>query len=97
MIGKKITLNMNVKAVNLDGQGVYIAIRGDNTAIPSGAGEVFATTQGNEQISGTFDWKKFNVTLDNVPSDIKSLTFYLIYGAKTSGSVYFDDLSLTGE
>ncbi|MEJ2614350.1 MAG: hypothetical protein P8Z35_05305 [Ignavibacteriaceae bacterium] len=97
LIGKKITLNVNIKTVNLDGQGVYIAIRGDDTNPPTGNAEVFATTQGKKQISGTFDWKKFNVTLDNVPSDIKSLTFYLIYGIKTSGSVYFDDASLTGE
>jgi len=97
LIGGKITLNVNIKSDNLDGQGVYIAIRGDTTITPSGNAEVFATTQGNEQISGTFDWKKFNVTLDNVPSDIKALTFYLIYGTKTSGSVYFDDVSLTDE
>ena len=88
---------MNIKSVNLDGQGVYIAIRGDDTAPPSGSAEAFATTQGNEQISGTFDWKKFDVTLDKVPSDIKSLTFYLIYGTKTSGSVFFDDVSLIDE
>ena len=97
LIGKKITLNVNIKSVNLDGQGVYIAIRGDDTAPPSGSAEAFATTQGNKQISGTFDWKKFDVTLDKVPSDIKSLTFYLIYGTKTSGSVFFDDVSLIDE
>lgn len=92
---KKITLTANIKTVNLLGKGVYIAIRGDDTLIPSGSAETFVTTQGNKQITGTFDWKKFSVTLDNVPSNIKSLTFYLIYGENTSGSVYFDDLSLT--
>ena len=95
--GKKLTLNANIKAVSLDGDGVYIAIRGDDSNPPSGSAEVFATTQGNKKISGTFDWKKFNVTLENVPSEIKTLTFYLIYGTKTSGSVYFDDVSLTDE
>ena len=94
-VGKKITLNVNIKAADLVGQGVYIAIRGDNTLIPSGSAEVFATTQGNEQISGTFDWKQLSVTMDNVPTDIKSLTFYLIYGSTTSGTVNFDDISLT--
>ena len=96
-IGKKITLNVNIKAVDLQGQGVYIAIRGDDTLIPTGMAEEFTTTQGNQQISGSFGWKKFSVTLDLVQPDIKSLTFYLIYGSQTSGSAYFDDVSLTKE
>ncbi len=97
LIGKKVTLNVNIKAAELTGEGVYIAIRGDDSLTPAGSAEVFVTTQGNKQISGSFDWKNFSVTLDNIPSDIKYLTFYLIYGLNTSGAVYFDDISLTKE
>lgn len=97
LIGKKITLNVNIKAQNLTGQGVYIAIRGDDTPVPLGSAEQFTTTQGNEQITGSFDWKKFSVTLNNVQSSMKSFTFYLIYGTNTSGTAFFDDVSLTKE
>ncbi len=97
LIGKKISLNVYIKGVNLTGSGIYIAIRGDDTLLPSGSAESFATTQGNENISGNFDWKMYSVTLNKVPDNTKSLTFYLIYGSKTSGTAYFDDVSLTKE
>lgn len=95
LTGKKITLKVKVKSSDLSGNGLYIAIRGDNTEIPSGSAEVFSTTQGKQKIVAPLDWKEFSVTLDTVPNEIKSLTFYLIYGTKTSGTVYLDDVSLT--
>ncbi len=97
LTGKKITLNVNIKAANLTGKGVYIAIRGDDTSVPEGMAEEFTTTQGNVPITGSFGWKEFSITMDNVQPGIKSLTFYLIYGTETSGTVYFDDVSLTKE
>jgi hypothetical protein len=97
LLGKNITLNVHIKAVDLLGDGIYIAIRGDDSAAPTGYAEAFVTTQGHQIISGSFDWRNFSVTLDNVPANIKSLTFYLIYGKNTSGSAFFDDVSLTKE
>jgi hypothetical protein len=97
LLDKNITLNVYIKAVGLLGQGVFIAIRGDDAATPTGNAEAFVTTQGHQQINGSFDWKNFIVTMDKVPANIKSLTFYLIYSSNTSGTVYFDDVSLTKE
>ena len=95
LAGKKITLKVKVKSSDLSGSGLYIAIRGDDTDMPSGSAEVFSTTQMKQSIVAPLDWKEFSVTLDNLPNSIKSLTFYLIYGKGTSGTVYLDDVSLT--
>jgi len=91
--GEDVTLTVWVKS-NLLGNGVSIAIRGDDTEFPEGSGEQFASTQGNIDITGSFDWSKYSVTLENVDTDIKSVTVYLIYLPETAGTVYFDDIQL---
>jgi hypothetical protein len=92
--GKTVKLTVKVKGT-LSGQGVSIAIRGDNTPQPSGSGEQFATTQGITPISGSFDWMDHSVQLPGIDANTQSLTIYLIYLSNTTGEVYFDDVSLT--
>lgn len=94
-IGSMINLGVKIKAENLEGKGVYIAVRGDSEAQPGGSAELFATTQGKIDINGTFDWTSYQVSTDKVGKDIKWITVYLIYGDSTSGDVYFDDVAIT--
>lgn len=91
--GKSLTLRVRIKG-QLEGDGVSIAIRGDDTSNISGVGEQFATTQGPSPISGTFNWTEYGLNLDTIEPNIKSLTVYLIYLPNTTGTVYFDDVSL---
>jgi len=93
-VGKSAELKVNMKAENILGDGIAIAIRGDDTESPRNIAEIFSTTQGDQQISGTFDWKSFSVNTDKIPENIKSITIYLIYLPNTSGTIYFDDVSL---
>ena len=90
-VGAKLTLKAKIKTA-LVGPGVSIAIRGDkgNTL-----GVFFATTQGKTPITGTRDFTEYSVVLDSFPGGIDNLLVYLVYLPKTTGSVYFDDLSLT--
>lgn len=92
--GGSATLKAQVKTA-LDGQGVSIVIRGDDTYQPSGHSEVFATTEGVVSITGDQDWTEYAVTLDYVPSTTKSLTVYLVYLPETTGRVLFDGVSLS--
>ncbi len=94
LVGKSAELKVNIKAENISGDGIAIAIRGDDTQNPRNRAEIFSTTQGDQQISGTFDWKSFSVDIDVIPENIKSITIYLIYLPNTSGTIYFDDVSL---
>ncbi len=93
-LGESITLTASVLSEAVRGEGIAIAIRTDNTIRPQGMAEAFATTQGNTLIAGGAGWNRYSVTLDNVPADSKSITIYLIYLPGTSGTAYFDDISL---
>ena len=94
--GKSLTLRVRIKG-QLEGEGVSIAIRGDDTPEISGTGERFATTQDSSPISGTFDWTTYSLSLDMVEPTIQSLTVYLTYLPNTTGDVFFDDVSLAFE
>lgn len=94
--GKSLTLRVRIKA-QLEGQGVSIVIRGDDTPNISGFAEQFATTQSVSPISGTFDWTEYSISLSPVEETTQSLTVYLVYLENTTGDVYFDDVSLEFE
>jgi len=94
--GQSVTLRVRIKGA-LEGQGVSIAIRGDDTPNVAGNGEQFATTEGSSPISGTFDWTEYTISLNSVASTTRSLTVYLVYLPETTGDVFFDDISLTFE
>jgi len=94
LIGKSINVDIKVKSENISGEGIAIAIRGDDTITPRNGAEIFSTTQNNVKIDGTFDWTTYSVSIDSIPENIKSITIYLIYLRNTSGTVYFDDINL---
>lgn len=92
--GKQLKLTARVKTEGLTGEGAAIAISciGAGT---DGAASQFATTQGKIQITGTQDWTTYTVELtERVRSDIKIIVVYLLYLPETTGTVYFDDVSL---
>lgn len=94
-VGKDVVLSIKVKCKNVSGQGISIAIRGDNSETPNGIAEQFSTTQGISNITGEFDWTTYQVRLNKIQSDIKSLTVYFVFLPNTIGTAYFDDASLT--
>ena len=95
-IGSKPILKAYIKTDSLNGEGASIAIRGDDTTTPEGYAEVFTSTGDSIPIQGTMDWTLFSIQLNEVvPSDIESITVYLILLPNTSGDVYFDDITLT--
>lgn len=95
-IGKSLSLSVRIKG-QLEGEGVSIVIRGDDSPLADGSREQFATTQGNSPIGGAFNWTKFSIGLGTVEPNIQSITVFLVYLPNTTGNVYFDDVSLTFE
>ncbi len=94
-VGKSLTLKAWIKLENVVGKGIALAVRGDNTTAPTDSAEVFSSTEENIVISGTEDtWIPYTVTLPAVPADIKSIVVYLLFLPETSGTVYFDDITL---
>jgi hypothetical protein len=92
-LGAKLTLKAKVKGVNLEGQGVSIAIRGDKKGATSAA--FFKTTEGTTPITGNFDFKEFTVSLDSYAGNVDSIVVFLVYLHGTTGTAYIDDISLT--
>jgi hypothetical protein len=91
-IGQTLTLTAKIKGVNLTGAGVSMLIRCD------GANQntvQFAGTEGITSITGNFDWSTYSVSLSNLSTDVYQIVFFLIYLPKTTGTVYFDDVTLT--
>jgi hypothetical protein len=89
--GKKLTLSAKIKGVDLNGEGVAIAIRGD-----AGSNQVqFASTQYATIITGNFDWTTYTLELPAVESSVTTLLVFLIYLPNTTGIAYFDDIELT--
>ena len=93
--GRKLQLRVKIKLDEVIGEGVSIVIRGDESSSPEGDAETFVTTQGTIDISGTHDWKEYQLSqLENMPASIKSVTVYLLLLPNTTGTVWFDEVEL---
>jgi hypothetical protein len=88
-----VTLTARVRS-ELVGDGASIAIRGDDTSVASGDAESFATSQFATPITGSSGWVDRTVRLERLPANTKTLTVYLIFLPRTTGSVYFDAVTL---
>ncbi|UJP63910.1 hypothetical protein IPZ59_13885 [Mongoliitalea daihaiensis] len=55
------------------------------------------TSQRSNFIEGTFDWTPFELTLPNFPSDANRISVFLVMGPRTTGKIYFDNITLTVE
>jgi hypothetical protein len=91
--GKDLLLSIQVKGVNLSGQGVSLVIRGDGADGKVVANQ-YVTTQGHIDIKGTFGWTKHAVRLNSLSSNVKKIYVFLVYLPGTTGEVYFDDATL---
>lgn len=92
--GKRVRLKLKIKLDDVAGKGISIAVRCDDTHRPEGKAEMFSTTQGRLLISGTSDWKEYEISSDIITEDIKSVTIYLLMLDRTIGTAYFDDVVL---
>lgn len=90
----EFVLTAFIKLENIIGNGVAIAVRCDDELRPSGVAEAFFTTQGSYLLAGTEDWDQYTITTTDIPTNTKSMTVYLIFLPQTTGTVYFDNISL---
>lgn len=87
--GKTITMEVMIKS-DLDGLGASIVLRTDAET----SGLQFETTQGKVPITGTFDWTKFSITLNDVDKNTVKIYIFLVFLNDTTGEIYFDDISI---
>lgn len=91
-VGAKLTLKAKVKTVNLQGMGISLALQGDN--VSQAKSTFYTSTEGKTTITGTKDFTEYSLTLDSFPANTDYVYLFLIYLHKTTGTAYFDDVSL---
>ena len=93
--GAKLTLKVKIKTANLQGNGVSLVIGGNGGADAKYAATFYASTEGKTAIVGTADFKEYSLTVDALPANTSTLYVALFYLPKTTGTVYYDDVSLS--
>lgn len=93
--GAKLTLKAKIKTVNIQGNGIALAMGGNQGASGQYASAFYTSTEGKTAITGTNDFKEYTLTFDAFPANVTSMYVLLFYLPKTTGTVYYDDLSLT--
>ncbi|MEJ1242420.1 hypothetical protein WBG78_29995 [Chryseolinea sp. T2] len=88
--GAQLVLKAKIKTQDVTGEGVFVALRCDsNTTVLS-----FETSQGTTSINGSHDFKEYTVGMNAIPSGTTNLYVFLIMSGTSTGSAYFDDVSL---
>lgn len=90
---QNIKLTIMIKTEDLEGSGIAMLIRADNTRTQSVL--AFETTEGKMDIKGTFDWTEFSIEMNSVPDLTNRIYVFFIYLPKTTGTAYFDNAELT--
>lgn len=93
--GAKLTMKVKIKTVNIQGNGISLAIGGNYGASAKYASAFYTSTEGKISITGTNDFKEYSLTLDSFPADATSLYVLLFFLPKTTGTAYYDDVSLS--
>ena len=93
--GMTLELSVAIKVSDLQGEGVAIAIRGDDASRRNGEAEAWVTTRGSILVLGTQDWTTYSVQLEGLEPAIDQITVYLMYLPNSSGTAFFDDAVLS--
>jgi len=86
--GQKMKLELYFKLDGVSGGGIEIllsALKDVETVTSVRKGPFF----------GTSNWQSVTASIESIPSGIETIIVYLIFGSSTSGTVYFDDITLT--
>ncbi|MCH6234420.1 hypothetical protein [Cognataquiflexum rubidum] len=100
--GRKLVLRAFLKGEDIALKGpesnVFISIRA--FPVEDSNGSTFGryvTTLNQIGVSGTFDWTQLRLTLPSTPEEVDNIVVYLSMGSRTTGKIYFDDITLTVE
>lgn len=98
--GQKLTLRAYLKGEEIKrfapGSNVFISLRAFPVEDSNGntAGR-YITSQERIVVDSTFTWRPIELVLNQMPPEVEYLVVYLAMAPRTSGKVYFDDITLT--
>ncbi|AUD04148.1 hypothetical protein [Spirosoma pollinicola] len=93
--GAKLTLKAKIKTVNMQGEGISMAMGGYKGVNDNYASAFFTETRGKVAITGTNDFKEYTLTFDSFPANTQNLYVIFFFLPKTTGTVYYDDVTLS--
>jgi hypothetical protein len=95
--GKKLLLKAKIKLENVEGPGVSLVIRQDGINPTNQISTMLAiqSTQGVTLINGTSDFREYSVETTRYPGQVDNLVVFLVLMSGTTGTAYFDDITLT--
>jgi hypothetical protein len=93
--GAKLTLKAKIKTVNMQGEGISMAIGGNKGVNDNYASAFFTESRGKVSITGTNDFKEYTLTFDSFPANTYSFYVLFFFLPKTTGTVYYDDVTLS--
>jgi hypothetical protein len=98
--GRKLTLRAYLKGEEIKrfapGSNVFVSFRAFPVQDSKGntAGR-FITSQERIIVDSTFTWRPIELVLNKMPPEVDYLIVYLAMAPRTTGKVYFDDITLT--
>lgn len=93
--GAKLTLKAKIKTVNIQGNGISIAMGGNKGVNDNYASAFYTESQGKIAITGTNDFKEYTLTFDSFPANTYSFYVLFFFLPKTTGTAYYDDVTLS--
>lgn len=93
--GAKLSMKVKIKTVNMQGKGITFLFGGFSFVNGVQAITFSTSTEGKVSITGTSEFKEYTLTFDSVPKNLYGVYADLIYTSKTTGTAYYDDMSLT--
>lgn len=91
-IGLKLEVNVSTDELIGEGAAIYLETFSGNSEFPDLSAS--SSTRRINKIEGTQDLKPYVLEIPYFPSDVQQIKISLRILPKTSGSVYFDDLTL---
>ncbi|GAB3882879.1 hypothetical protein [Spirosoma agri] len=92
--GAKLTMKVKIKTVNVQGNGISLALGGNLGASANYAPAFYTSTEGKTSIVGTQEFTEYSLTFDSFPANMYSMYVLLFFLPKTTGTAYYDDVSL---
>ena len=93
--GAKLIMKAKIKMANIQGNGLAIAIGGNYFVNGVYSTAFYSSTEGKTSITGTSEFKEYTLTFEGVPKNLYSVYALVFYLPKTTGTAYYDDISLT--
>lgn len=91
--GTKLVLKAKIRTEEVSGPGVVLAMRGDN--FRAGRSPLNITSEGRFTIDGTSNFTEYAIDwLDYFPDGVDALYIFLLLKEGSTGTVYFDDITL---